>query len=277
VFKVKNDFLTIFFILIAVMIITCAPAKKDVSRYAPTGVVGPGNLNVEANSRSLDLIWDTNRGEDMLISGYNIYISPKPITFDDFPDRLRTDVKPYNQTPYPGDDNPEIATETFTASDLDNGVKYYVAVTTVFPDQSESPPSNVIEITCYPRGTVTLNDRGAGGDNGFAFKLQKYVPYNDIENDIYFIARDMGNQLGSPDRNEGVLKHTLLAELGRGKPLNDRVDYNNLSFKDRAFVAEGTTYLLKLEDGSFAKILVRSVISSEHLKRIVFDYLYLGQ
>jgi len=277
VFRTKNDLLLVLTVFIATVIISCAPREREPYRYAPEGVVAPDNLNVEVGDKTMDLIWDTNRAPDMMISGYNIYISKVPPVEGTAPAIIKPGIKPHNPMPYPGDNNPEIEFETYAATNLENGIKYYVAVTTVFPDGTESLSSNVVEVACYPRGTVTLTDRSLEGDHGFSFKLKQYVPYNSLDNDLYFISRDIGNMIGSPDRNDGVLRHTLFAELGRTQLLNDRLDYNNLAFKDRAFVAEGMAYLLKLDYGDYAKILVRRVSSAPYLKQIVFDYIYFEQ
>lgn len=250
------------------ILLACAAAKKEPSPYAPEGLVIPSNLIVETSNHSMNMSWTTNRTPEMVISGYNIYISENPLN-------SFKDVDPFNLTVYPGDDNPDITTETYTAQNLKNAVTYYVAVTTVTPDREESLPSNIVEIICYPRGSVVLNDRAMGDPHGFNFSGEKYVDYNAIDTDLYFIARDQGNIIGSPDRNEGVLQHTEFAELPGEKVLNDRQDYRNLAFKDRTFVAEGNIYLLKLNNGGYAKIKVKRVDSSQYKKQIVFDYIYL--
>jgi hypothetical protein len=262
----------ILFLLLS--IISCAPARK---KPVPEGLIAPSDLQVETGDKSMTLSWRTNRTEDMIISGYNIYISSIPLTEPSNPDRLRDDAEPFNPVPYPGDADPEISYETYEATGLLNGVEYYVAVTTVYPGDIESLPSNVVTATCYPRGTVTIKDRSMGDPDGFSFSLREYVEYNSLDNDLYFIARDIGNMLGSPDRNEGVLKHTEFAELKTESELNNRQDYRNLSYDDRTFVAEGNVYMVKLNDGSKAKIRIRQVDSSAYKKQVTFDYIYFGQ
>ena len=258
--------LTVMAILI---LLACAGAKKKPIPF-PEGRQAPSNLIVETANGTMDLSWTTNRSPEVAISGYNIYISQSP-----FASSL-SNVEPFNLTVYPGDDNPDIAAETYTATGLENGVKYYVAVTTVYPDRTESMPSNIVEAVCYPRGTVMINDRAMGEPHGFSFAKEENVDYNSVDNDLYFIARDVGNMIGSPDRNEGVLKHTEFAELPSERVLNDKHNYSNLSFKDRTYVAEGNIYLLKLSNGGFAKIKVKQVDSSQYKRQIVFDYIYLA-
>lgn len=267
--KIALNTFRIISVMAILILLACAGAQKKPLPF-PEGREAPSNLIVETANGTMDLSWTTNRTPDVAISGYNIYISRTA-----FASSL-SNVKPFNQTTYPGDDNPDIAAETFTASDLENGVKYFVAVTTVYPDRTESMPSNIVEAVCYPRGTVVINDRAIGEPHGFSFAQEKYVDYNSIDNDLYFIARDVGNMIGSPDRNEGVLKHTEFAELPSEKVLNDKHDYSNLSFKDKTFVAEGNIYLLKLSGGGFAKIKVKTVDSSQYKRQIVFDYIYLA-
>jgi len=272
VFKPNRNAIFILLILSVSIILSCAGAKKRPSEVIPEGLVAPSNLNGDPNDKKVDLKWDTNRGENMMISGYNIYISEKQLPQAGYPTK-DMGIKPFNQVPYPGDDDPELSFETFTANGLKNGVKYYAAITTVYPDQTESMFSNIIEMLCYPRGLITIKDRSIGDKHGYSFGSRTYVDYNDIENDLYFIARDAGNIVGSPDRNEGALKHTQFAKLGR-KPLDNRLDYRNLNYKDKTFIAEGNSYLLKLENGSFVKIHVKRVDSSQYLKQVTFEYIY---
>lgn len=273
-YKFARIFSSIFTLFVIALLLACAAGKKKPSEYAPGGLVAPTDLKVEANSHSMDLSWKTNRTEDMIIAGYNIYISTQPLTQPEIPNRIKPGIEPFNQTIYPGDEDPQISYESYTATGLENGVPYYVAVTTVYPDKFESGPSNVVMATCYPRGTVTINDRSMGPPDGFSFAQGNSVPYNSLDNDLYFISRDVGNMLGSPDRNDGVLKHTEFAEIPGGATLNDRHDYTNLAFKDRTFVAEGNIYMVKLANGTLAKIRVRQVDSSAFKKQVIFDYIY---
>lgn len=276
-YKLTRIFSSILTLFVIALLLACAAGRKKPSEYAPEGLIAPSDLKVEAYNHRMELSWKTNRTEGTIISGYNIYISTQPLTLPEIPKQIRPGVEPYNLTVYPGDADPQISYETYTASGLDNGVQYYVAVTTVYPDGMESPPSNVVVATCYPRGTVTINDRSMGPPDGFSFALGESVPYNSLDNDLYFISRDVGNMIGSPDRNEGVLKHTEFAEIPGASALNDRHDYNNLAYKDRTFVAEGNIYMVKLADGSLAKIRVLQVSSSAFKKQVVFDYIYFGQ
>lgn len=272
-YKYARIFSSILILLVIAMLLACAAARKKPSEYA---IAAPTDLKVEAYDHHMDLSWKTNRTEDMIIAGYNIYISTEQLIQPEIPGRIRPGIEPFNQTVYPGDANPQVSYETYTATGLENGVPYYVAVTTVYPDGAESLPSNVVAATCYPRGTVTINDRSMGPPDGFSFELGKSVSYNSLDNDLYFISRDVGNMLGSPDRNEGVLKHTEFAEIPGASTLNDRHDYSNLAYKDRTFVAEGRIYMVKLDDGTLAKIRIRRVDSSAFKKQVVFDYIYFG-
>lgn len=261
-------------LLLLLTIIFCAPARK---KPVPEGIVAPSDLKVETGDRSMTLSWRTNRTEDMIISGYNIYISAEPLADPADNGYLREDIEPFNPVTYPGDADPQISYETYEAAGLMNGVQYYVAVTTVYPGGIESLPSNIVTATCYPQGTVTIKDRSMGDPDGFSFSTREYVQYNSLDNDLYFIARDIGNMLGSPDRNEGVLKHTEFAELKAENSLTNRHDYRNLNYKDRTFVAEGNVYMVRLNDGSTAKIRIKQVDSSAYKKQVTFDYIYFGQ
>ncbi|MBD3383227.1 MAG: hypothetical protein GF404_13680 [candidate division Zixibacteria bacterium] len=259
-----------------VLLLSCAGAKKEVDKYPPESKVGPSELKVRSDNRTLFLSWRTNRTEDMLISGYNIYISTQPLLSPGDPERIKPGIEPVNDIPYPGDEDPQISYETYEARDLQNWQTYHVAVTTVFPDMTESSPSNVVEASCYPRGTVTLKDRMMEDMDGYSFELGEHVAYNALENDLYFVARDVGNILGSPDRNDGVLKHTRFAHIPAENELNTSRDYSNLSYDNKTFVAEGQVYMLRLSDGTYVKLRVRNLVSTDFIKQVTFDYIYLG-
>ncbi len=263
-------------VLILALFIACAGAQKKEESPYERGAT-PTSLKVETGDGSMELSWVTNRMEDMLISGYNIYISRQPIIDPSNPNRIKRGIEPVNDIAYPGDENPEISFETYSATGLQNGVEYHVAVTTVYPDRAESPPSNVVTATPYPRGTVTLQDRMMGGElDGFSFANGDNVEYNSLANDIYFIARDIGNMIGSPDRNDGILRHTEIALIRGESTLNDRKNYKNLDYDEKSFVASEQVYMLRLSDGSMAKIRIRDVDSSQYKKQVVFDYIYFG-
>jgi hypothetical protein len=259
-----------------VFLLACAPAKKEVEKYPSEDKVSPSELQVKSDDQTLYLNWRTNRTESTLISGYNIYISEVPLSDPQDSSRIKPAILPVNSMPYPGDEDPETSYETYEAKDLQNFKTYHVAVTTVFPDRTESAPSNVVEAACYPRGTVTLKDRLMGDMHGWSFKDEEYVAYNALDNDVYFVARDIGNLLGSPDRNEGILKHTEFALIPGETQLDTRRDYTNLTYRDKTFVAEGQVYMLRLSDNTYVKLRVRNLVSTEFIKQVTFDYIYLG-
>ena len=77
-FKPAKYIASALLLLIISLIVFCAPAEKKPSEYAPEGLVAPSDLAVETNNESMELSWRTNRTEDMIIAGYNIYISKQP-------------------------------------------------------------------------------------------------------------------------------------------------------------------------------------------------------
>ena len=78
-------------------------------------------------------------------------------------------TKPHNNTPYPGDTNPDQYLETANLTSLLNGVPYSAVVRNISADGSESKPSNIIHLIPMPSGEFTLQVRYKGVNDGFEF------------------------------------------------------------------------------------------------------------
>jgi len=205
----------IFYMLLLVLLVRCAPQKR--LKEMPTGCY-PYNVSVEVNNRQMTVTWRNKCS--LLMSGYFIYISEEPLA-DQYPGtQLPASVKPFNQTPFPGDINPEDETEHFVAEGLENGVKYYVSVRIVNPDRTLSKPSNEVMAVCGPRGEIELSIRYKSDRDGFSFEKNTYVRADDIDNDLYFYSKDGTDYLASPNRLNGFLKTNKLKVL----PFNGEFD-----------------------------------------------------
>lgn len=207
-------------------LLSCGPGK--VSREAADGCY-PRDLRVEVNSHMMDISWKNKC--DRLISGYNIYVSDKPV------DPLGA-VEPYNSTPYSGDTNPDDGIEHFIAERLENGRKYYISVRIVYPDRTLSVPSEELVAVCGPRGEIELSVRYKSDKDGFSFEQNQYVRADDSSNDLVFYSKDGADYVDSPSRLNGFIKANRLRktaltggfdevrreiDLLRGDPTDDRV------------------------------------------------------
>ncbi|UCD17246.1 MAG: hypothetical protein JSV44_12470, partial [Candidatus Zixiibacteriota bacterium] len=151
----------------------CAPPRIEVTPEQTECV--PTTLTVQPDDGSLFLTWDTPCADNVRLSGYNIYISTKPL-FDKYGRRnLPGKIRSINSEPYPGDTDPEDRLETMPVRDLNNGVEYYVSVRAVFADRSQSLSSNEVRVICRPEGEFELAYRYADLNDGFSFARNEVV------------------------------------------------------------------------------------------------------
>lgn len=256
-----NEILSVILLLSVVMMLGCAPASREIEE----AVEGPDPTNLTASPRSgaLDLRWDTNRDDGHLISGYTIYVAEGD---DDF--------KEHNKQPYPGDSNPETSFETYPLEGLQNGTRYRVFVTTVFPGDVESTPTNTVESIPRPEGRILLAESFSGSNEGFSFSRDEHVPTDDVNNDIYLAVIDGRVHLASPNRIDYVLRTTKFFDLGTATSIDSIAVPENPSDPVRLLaVSEGDAVLFQDADGSYGLIHIRSIRGGE--KRVIeFDYIY---
>lgn len=248
----------IFYMLLLALLVSCAPEKR--LEEMPTGCY-PYNASVEVNDRQMTVTWEKNCNQ--LMSGYFIYINEKPLA-DLYPGtQLPASVKPFSQTPFPGDTDPEDGIEHFVAEGLENGVKYYVSVRVVNPDRTLSKPSNEVVAVCGPRGEIELSIRYKSDRDGFSFEKNAYVRADDIDNDLYFYSKDGADYLSSPSRLNGFLKINKLKVL----PFDGEFDQVRARFstlesqpdKDRVAVRTGDWVHILSPDGKSALVKVLSI------------------
>ena len=244
--------------LLFTFLVGCAPKKR--LEEMPTGCY-PYNASVGVNDRQMTITWRNNCSR--LMSGYFIYINEKPLA-DLYPGtQLPVSVKPFNQTPFPGDTNPEDEIEHFVAEGLENGVKYYVSVRVVNPDRTLSKPSNEVVAVCGPRGEIELSMRYKSDRDGFSFEKNAYVRADDIDNDLYFFFKDGTDYLASPNRLDGFLKANKLRMLPFiGEFDQVRVRFSTLESqpdKDRVAVERGDWVHILSPDGKSALVKMLSI------------------
>ena len=171
----------------------------------------PYDLEVEVDDRAMTVMWKSEC--DRIISGYNVYISERPIAGADPAVTPGESIEPYNQAVFAGDTDPSDGVEHFVAERLENGVRYYVSVRVVFPDRSLSPPSGEVSTVCGPRREIELATRYSSEQDGFSLGKNMYVRADDLSNDLYFYSKDGRDYLASPDRLGGFLRANRFATL----------------------------------------------------------------
>jgi len=261
-------------ILSVVMIILAGCGPKPEVEYA--GTVYPVDLKVEVNHERMDLSWRTVG--DGAISGYHIYISPEPLAAGYPGPEIDASVPTYNVTPFPGDTDPDDGIENFEATQLENGVRYFVTVRIVYPDQTVSRPSNEVVAVCGAKGDIELTVRYQSEQDGYSFELNKYVRADAIENDLYFFSKDGVDYLASPKRLDGFIRDTRFVVLpyrGSLKEVLSRVGDAELSGDtDQVEVSIGDWILLFCEGHSHAYVNVKGLEGTAKDRRVKLFFAY---
>lgn len=259
--------------LSALMILAgCGP--KPAPEIARTSF--PADLSVVVNDETMTLAW-VRQGKGP-ISGYNIYISTEPLVTKYPSHQIDPAVETYNVTPFPGDTNPDDGIEYFEARGLDNGVKYYVSVRIVYPDQSVSKPTAELLAVCGPRGKIELAGRYFGEPDGFSFAENKYVDPDAIINDLYYFHKDDVDYLNSPKRLDAFINDTKLLVLpfrGSIEEVSARVMKDGLvPTADLVKVKVGDWVLLKCENDAYALVNVLAFNGVKKERRVTLYYAY---
>ena len=216
----------------------------------------------------MTIVWEVECPR--LISGYNIYISEQPLS--------EGNSRPFNATVYPGDTDPDDGVVQYDAQGLDNGVRYYVSVRVVFPDQSPSTPSEEVAAVCGPRGEIELTTRYSSEQDGYSFAQNQYVRADDLNNDLYFYSKGGTDYLASPIRLDGFLRNNRFMRLSVNGDL-ETVKHQLASIDseprdDRVAVREGDWVWIVTTEGHHALVQVRKLTSKEGKGTVVLSFAY---
>lgn len=249
-------------VLVCALYYSCAPRSEvdtvPVERHYPQ----PSELTVKAGDRSALLVWKTNRAATTVIRGYHVYLSKEEGQF-----RLLT------ESPYPGDEDPSYQFETFPLEGLDNGVIYKAYVTTLFPANVESKPTNVVEFVPRFEGMFELTGVYSGSTGGFSFELNQSVGSGELENDLYLAQIDGQLYLASPHRLYDVLHRTRFYNLGVHNNLLEAALTNEpAESAPLATVRPGEVILVQTQTRHFALVHIEKVDRTP--PRILISYLY---
>ncbi len=157
------------------------------------------------------MYWSIDRSRDKPISGYNIYLSERPLE-EYFSKWEKNRPEPYNHAPFPGDTDGDITKESFEITNLENGKTYYVSVRTVGLAGVESDASKEIEFVPLARGVFTISSNHSSENGGFSFDNNISVPARDPRCDIYLYAKRDVAGLSSPDRLSAGLRKTAFTK-----------------------------------------------------------------
>ncbi len=245
--------------------ISCGPPPPGAEHRATCRPEAP---TVEAGDGAMTIAWKVECPQ--LISGYNIYISEQPLT--------EHNSQPFNATVYPGDTDPDDGVVQYDAQGLDNGVRYYVSVRVVFPDQSLSAPSDEVAAVCGPRGEIELATRYSAEQDGYSFAQNQYVRADDLNNDLYFYSKGGTDYLASPIRLDGFLRNNRFMRLSVNGDL-ETVKHQLASIDsepgdDRVAVREGDWVWIVTTEGHHALVQVRKLTVEDGKGTVVLSFAY---
>ena len=254
----------IFCVLSAFLLFGCPPPEPKQEEGDTLCAVS--DVRIDVNDKMMNVSWVNNCKQT--ISGYNIYINDKPLIKG----------KPYNTSIFDGDTNPADGRENFQAMSLENGKKYYVSVTIVYPDLSESAKSNEQLVVCAPRGEIELAVRYKSEHDGYSFVQNDYVRADNDKNDMYFFNQEGVDYLVSPDNLDGFLrksKFVVLDYTGDFQGLKDNFqNIQKVPTESKLVISTGKWILVQLDKNKHALLKVIELSGSGEERKIKLFYAY---
>lgn len=243
----------------------CGPTKITVTPETGLPAVThpdilPVALDVAAGSGTMTVRW-RQQGTGV-ISGYNVFIAREPLGSGSQQPNSGAAVAPHNTTVYPGDTDLDDGVIEYVADGLADGVKYYVSVRVVFPDQSMSRPSNEVVAVCGPRGELSLSLRYKSDADGYSLVTGRQVRADGSNNDLYFFSKDGVEYLASPNRLNSYLRKstfTIVSNNGTFEEIRRKLAANEADSErwvDKAAVKPGSWLLVRTAENYAALIHV---------------------
>lgn len=265
--------------LVAIAVLIClAACQPKQSKIAPESAaptiahpdVYPVDLKAEPGDNLLTLRW-SQHGTGT-ISGYNIFIANAPLVKPN--GEFSGKQSPHNTSVYPGDTNPDDSVVEYVADGLNNGVKYYAAVSVVYPDQTMSRPTNEVLAVCGPRGEFELGIRYKSDNDGFSLVSGEQVRADASANDLYYYAKDGEDFLASPSRLDGYRRKTRFLLVGReGSFANIAAKVNAGEFKndagDEKLAVKAGNWVLARTDEKYSALIHVKAVSGTNDSRVM--------
>lgn len=263
--------------LICAIMLSCGPKQAATPESKPAEIsypdIYPIDLTAEAGDGSMVVRW-RQQGTGT-ISGYNIFISRESIRGQS---TKPNPTVPHNTAVYPGDINPDDSVIEYTAEGLENGVKYYVTVGVVYPDQTMSKRSNEAVVVCGARGEFTLTVRFKSDNDGFSLATGKQVRADASTNDLYMYSKDGVDYLASPSRLDGYLRKSRFVLIGRDGSLEEirklvrDGKFSSESGDDKIAVRQGNWVLVRTGEDFSALLHVIEITSVNDSRAVRLSY-----
>jgi hypothetical protein len=257
-----------------VLPISCGPPSQYKADESKRCV--PHSLTLDKISNRYAVIaWNPGCPGTRILRGYNIYLSPVPLTEQHPRYELPQSIKPFNREIYPGDTVGDPNRETYECEDISNATVYYAHVRTVYNDNSLSLPTNEIEVVSYAQGEIELAVSYSGKQDGFSFEKNNYCGTDDIENDIYFYSKDGKDYLCSPLRLGPVNRPTKIYPAGEGSTLGNISDIRPSGDPlEKVELRKGGIYIIITEEDYPVKLRAAEITGSGDDRKIRFEYIY---
>jgi len=214
----------------------------------------PYNLKAVADNKAATLYWQTNRRENSPISGYNIYLA----------ESAEAEGELFNNSPFPGDTDGDITSESYELPRLTNGARYYAYVRTVLKDGSLSEPSPKVSFMPLQSGRLEISTNYTKDGSGYSFAKEKYTLARDFDNDFYIYINTDKAGISSPSRLHPSLHETII------KYENEK----DAAFEQTKPLVKGKTYILKTSDAGQARLTLLKLTRDNSNPRATFDYTY---
>ncbi|HEX2984044.1 MAG TPA: hypothetical protein VHO28_10930 [Ignavibacteriales bacterium] len=244
-------------IITAIFAISLFITGCGVNDYDDTPPVPPAGIHVYNGDRMAEITWVRNRERD--IAGYNVYYSMNNYEFkllgsttnDYFVDR---------------------------GEDVQNGDKYYYAVTAYDYDGNESDLSqDVVYAAPRPEGYNIILDNSMvyASTSGYSFDVFRIRPYNSIDTDFFFTIDPDGRAYldiyGDSDPNDGKDDGTYIKDMGTTRDIYD-IEFAPETFPNELYAEAfvGHTYVIWTWNNRFAKIRIKSIGQNS----MTFDWAY---
>lgn len=193
-------------LILQALVYSCGPKPRE-----GADLPIPRDVTVDVWNEKAIIYWSIDRSEDRPISGYNIYLSEKPLE-KHFSKWEKNRPEPYNHAPYPGDTDGDKTRESFEITNLENGKTYYISVRTIGLAGAESGISKEVEFVPLARGKFTISSNHSSENGGFSFDRDISVPARDPRCDIYLYAKRDVVGLSSPGRLSAGLRKTAFTK-----------------------------------------------------------------
>ncbi|MCP4633961.1 MAG: hypothetical protein GY855_13635 [candidate division Zixibacteria bacterium] len=266
--KLNYSLFLLYFFSTMIFQFSCGPKPEKVDIKEEAIAPAVSNLSISAaNGRAL-LKWDSMRKKQQIAGGYEIYLVPQSTKIDE-------KLKPFNTTRYPGDEDGDPSAEIFEAENLEN-IGYKGWIVSYSANGLNTLTSDTIEFYPMIEGKIVLNLRYSTKGSGYSFANSKNVPVYSDESDIRLVFSNNRSMLSSPSKLNEKLRTSKFSDTGMMNSFSKLINFkpNEYLWKESLPLVVGKTYLVKTNDGYFAKLVCYQIAGEGGRLQAHFRYVY---